>query len=161
MGVSPTDRVQDQDRLSAGRGIRGNLPAGERTPRTRVPRGGHPLPAREAARGPGDPVERSPPQRHIEPRGGDQPVRRDSPEDGKRDDPPRLPGLLHGTVTVPMNGVSYIGTMERWQARVLRWMTGLSLLFQAGVRLLGSNTSARYHHVAGTPEGLVGVFGGP
>lgn len=42
------------------------------------------------------------------------------------------------------NGFFGVGTMERWQARVLRWMTGLSLLFHAGVFFLGSTVSSLY-----------------
>jgi hypothetical protein len=43
-----------------------------------------------------------------------------------------------------MNGLSYVSTMERWQGRVLRWMTGLSILFHAGVFLLGSTVSSLF-----------------
>jgi len=34
--------------------------------------------------------------------------------------------------------------MERWQARVLRWMVGFSVLFHAGVILLGSSISSMF-----------------
>ena len=64
-------------------------------------------------------------------------------------------------MTVPMNGVSYIGTMERWQARVLRWMTGLSLLFHAGVILLGSTVSALFPQAAVPPVVIVEILDAP
>jgi hypothetical protein len=47
-----------------------------------------------------------------------------------------------------MNGVSCIDTMERWQARVLRWTIGLSLLFHACMILLGPPVSALFPQVA-------------
>jgi outer membrane biosynthesis protein TonB len=43
-----------------------------------------------------------------------------------------------------MNGLSGTDTMERWQGRVLRWTMGLSVLFHAGVILLGSSVSALF-----------------
>jgi len=43
-----------------------------------------------------------------------------------------------------VNGLSGIDTMERWQGRVLRWTMGLSVLFHAGVILLGSGVSALF-----------------
>jgi outer membrane biosynthesis protein TonB len=60
-----------------------------------------------------------------------------------------------------MNGISYIGTMERWQARVLRWMTGLSLLFHVGVILLGSTVSALFPPVAIPPVVVVELLDAP
>ncbi len=47
-------------------------------------------------------------------------------------------------MTGAMQGLSGIDTMERWQSRVLRWMTGLSVLFHAGIILLGSGVSALF-----------------
>lgn len=43
-----------------------------------------------------------------------------------------------------VNDFSCVGTMERWQGRVLRWMTCLSLLVHAGVFLLGSTVSSLF-----------------
>jgi hypothetical protein len=64
-------------------------------------------------------------------------------------------------MTVTMNNVSYGGTMERWQARVLRWMTGLSLLFHAGVILLGSTVSALFPQVVVPPVVIVELLDVP
>jgi outer membrane biosynthesis protein TonB len=47
-------------------------------------------------------------------------------------------------VTVLMNDMSYVGTMERWQGRTLRWMTGISVLFHAGMILVGSTVSSLF-----------------
>jgi outer membrane biosynthesis protein TonB len=51
--------------------------------------------------------------------------------------------------------------MERWQARVLRWMTGLSLLFHAGVILLGSTVSALFPQAAVHPVVIVELLDAP
>jgi len=64
-------------------------------------------------------------------------------------------------VTVTMNSVSYVGTMERWQARVLRWMTGLSLLFHAGVILLGSTVSSLFPQAVVPPVVIVELLDAP
>ena len=64
-------------------------------------------------------------------------------------------------MTVTMNSVSYGGTMERWQSRVLRWMTGLSLLFHAGVILLGSTVSALFPQAVVPPVVIVELFDAP
>jgi protein TonB len=64
-------------------------------------------------------------------------------------------------MTVAMDSVSYVGTMERWQARVLWWMTGLSLLFHAGVILLGSTVSALFPQAAVPPVVVVELLDAP
>jgi hypothetical protein len=43
-----------------------------------------------------------------------------------------------------MDIVPYADVMDRWQARVLKWTAGLSLLFHAGVILLGSTVSSLF-----------------
>ncbi len=43
-----------------------------------------------------------------------------------------------------MNGFSEAYSVERWQARVLRWMTGVSVLFHAAMLILGSTFSALF-----------------
>ncbi|HSG28368.1 MAG TPA: hypothetical protein VLA34_07790, partial [Candidatus Krumholzibacterium sp.] len=50
-----------------------------------------------------------------------------------------------------MNDLSCVDTMDRWQGRVLRWMTGLSILFHAGVILLGSTVSSLFPPMASYP----------
>jgi outer membrane biosynthesis protein TonB len=64
-------------------------------------------------------------------------------------------------VTVTMNSVSNVGTMERWQAQVLRWMTGLSLLFHVCVILLGSTVSALFPQAAVPPVVIVELLDAP
>jgi hypothetical protein len=50
-----------------------------------------------------------------------------------------------------MDIVSYADIMERWQSRVLKWTAGLSLLFHAGVILLGSTVSSLFPQAALPP----------
>ena len=64
-------------------------------------------------------------------------------------------------MTVTMNSVSYVGNMERWQARVLRWMTGLSLLFHAGLILLGSTVSSLFPQAVVPPVVIVELLDAP
>jgi hypothetical protein len=54
-----------------------------------------------------------------------------------------------------------VAAMERWQARVLRWMTGLSLLFHAGVLLLGSTVSALFPPISAPPVVFVEIADPP
>jgi len=60
-----------------------------------------------------------------------------------------------------MNGGSYIGAMESLQARVLKWMTGLSLLFHAVAILLGSTVSALFPQAAVSPVVIVELMDAP
>ena len=64
-------------------------------------------------------------------------------------------------MTGEMNSVSYMGTMERWQARVLWWTTGLSVLFHACVILLGPPFSALFPQVAVPPVVIVELSDSP
>src|SRR4030066_155943 len=43
-----------------------------------------------------------------------------------------------------MNGFLNIDELDRWQGRVVRWMTGLSLLFHAGLLLVSSAVSSYF-----------------
>lgn len=58
-------------------------------------------------------------------------------------------------------GLSGVGTMEKWQARVLRWMTGLSVLFHAAVFILGSTVSSLFPQVAIPPVVMVELADDP
>jgi hypothetical protein len=60
-----------------------------------------------------------------------------------------------------MNNVSYIGTMERWQARVLRWTMGLSVLFHACVILFGPTVSSLFPTAAVPPVVIVELSDAP
>jgi hypothetical protein len=60
-----------------------------------------------------------------------------------------------------MNSISYIGTMERWQGRVLRWTMGLSLLFHAGMILLGPTVSSLFPQAAVPPVVIVELSDAP
>src|SRR4030066_1795548 len=43
-----------------------------------------------------------------------------------------------------MNGFLNIDELDRWQGRFVRWMTGLSLLFHAGLLLVSSAVSSYF-----------------
>jgi hypothetical protein len=60
-----------------------------------------------------------------------------------------------------MNGISYVGTMERWQARVLRWTAGLSVLFHACIILLGPTVSSLFPQAAVLPAVIVELSDAP
>ena len=64
-------------------------------------------------------------------------------------------------MTDAMDSISYLGTMERWQARVLRWTTGLSLLFHAFVILSGPTVSSLFPQAAVPPVVMVELFDSP
>jgi hypothetical protein len=60
-----------------------------------------------------------------------------------------------------MDSISYIGAMERWQGRVLRWTMGLSLLFHAGMILLGPTVSGLFPQVVVPPVVIVELSDAP
>ena len=60
-----------------------------------------------------------------------------------------------------MNSVSYAGTMERWQARVLRWTMGLSILFHACMIVLGPPISALFPQATVPPVVIVEISDAP
>jgi len=64
-------------------------------------------------------------------------------------------------MTGTMNSASYVGNMERWQARVLKWMTGFSLLFHAGVIFLGSTVLSLFPRAAIPPVVVVELLDAP
>jgi hypothetical protein len=64
-------------------------------------------------------------------------------------------------MTGVMDSISYIGTMERWQGRVLRWTMGLSLLFHAGMILLGPKVSSLFPLAAVPPVVIVELSDAP
>ena len=52
-------------------------------------------------------------------------------------------------------------SVERWQARVLRWMVGLSVLFHAGVILLGSRITSLFPPIPVPPVVVVELTEAP
>lgn len=60
-----------------------------------------------------------------------------------------------------MNSVSYIDTVEQWQARVLKWTMGLSLLFHACMIVLGPPLSALFPQVTIPPVVVVELSAAP
>lgn len=60
-----------------------------------------------------------------------------------------------------MNDLSCVDTMDRWQGRVLRWMMGLSVLFHAGVILLGSTVTSLFPPMASYPVVTVELTDAP
>jgi hypothetical protein len=60
-----------------------------------------------------------------------------------------------------MNSVSYVDTMERWQARVLKWTMGVSVLFHACMILLGPPVSALFPQAAVPPVVVVELSEAP